>query len=70
VRPGHVALTTKVQANASMHPKPVSHERMLQGRRSSWRRDQCLTAAKAEILDAQEDRRYARGKLAVSSSMN
>jgi len=45
---GHVALDgTKVQANASKH-KAMSHERMLKA---------------AEILDAQEDRRYSRGKL-------
>ncbi len=45
---GHVALDgTKVQANASKH-KAMSHERMLKA---------------AEILDAQEDRRYGKGKL-------
>ncbi len=45
---GHVALDgTKVQANASKH-KAMSHERMLKA---------------AEILDAQEDREYGKGKL-------
>ncbi|MCT0204181.1 transposase [Synechococcus sp. CS-602] len=59
---GHVALDgTKVQANASMH-KAMSHERMLRAEKQLEKEINALMR-KAEILDAQEDRRYGKGKL-------
>jgi hypothetical protein len=57
---GHVALDgTKVQANASKH-KAMSHERMLRAERELEKEINALMR-KAEILDAQEDRRYGKG---------
>jgi hypothetical protein len=54
---GHVALNgTKVQANASKH-KAMSHERMLRAEKELEKEINALIR-KAEILDAQEDRRY------------
>jgi len=59
---GHVALdSTKVQANASKH-KAMSHERMLRAEKELEKEINALIR-KAEILDAQEDRRYGKGKL-------
>lgn len=59
---GHVALDgTKVQANASKH-KAMSHERMLKAEKQLQQEINALMR-KAEILDAQEDRRYGKGKL-------
>ena len=59
---GHVALDgTKVKANASKH-KAMSHERMLKAEKQLEREINALMR-KAEILDAQEDRRYGKGKL-------
>ena len=59
---GHVALDgTKVQANASKH-KAMSHERMLRAEKELEQEINALIR-KAEILDAQEDRRYGKGKL-------
>jgi hypothetical protein len=58
---GHVALDgTKVQANASKH-KAMSHERMLRAEKELEQQINALLR-KAEILDAQEDRRYGKGK--------
>jgi len=55
---GHVALDgTKVQANASKH-KAMSHERMLKAEAQLEKE-----IKKAEILDAQEDSKYGKGKL-------
>jgi transposase len=57
---GHVALDgTKVQANASKH-KAMSHERMLRAEKELQKEINALMR-KAEILDAQEDRRYGKG---------
>jgi transposase len=57
---GHVALDgTKVQANASKH-KAMSHERMLRAEKELEKEINALIR-KAEILDAQEDRRYGKG---------
>ena len=57
---GHVALDgTKVQANASKH-KAMSHERMLKAEKQLEQEINALIR-KAEILDAQEDRRYGKG---------
>ena len=57
---GHVALDgTKVQANASKH-KAMSHERMLKAEKQLQQEINALMR-KAEILDAQEDRRYGKG---------
>ena len=57
---GHVALDgTKVQANASKH-KAMSHERMLKAEKQLEKEINALIR-KAEILDAQEDRRYGKG---------
>ena len=57
---GHVALDgTKVQANASKH-KAMSHERMLKAEKQLEKEINVLMR-KAEILDAQEDRRYGNG---------
>jgi len=50
-----------VQANASMH-KAMSHERMLRAEKQLEKEINALMR-KAEILDAQEDRRYGKGKL-------
>jgi hypothetical protein len=59
---GHVALDgTKVQANASKH-KAMSHERMLKAEKELEKEINVLIR-KAEILDAQEDKRYGKGKL-------
>ena len=59
---GHVALDgTKVQANASKH-KAMSHERMLRAEKELEKEINALIR-RAEILDAQEDRRYGKGKL-------
>ena len=58
---GHVALDgTKVQANASKH-KAMSHERMLRAEKELEQEINALMR-KAEILDAQEDRKYGKGK--------
>jgi transposase len=59
---GHVALDgTKVQANASKH-KAMSHERMLKAEKQLEKEINALMR-RAEILDAQEDQRYGKGKL-------
>jgi transposase len=59
---GHVALDgTKVQANASKH-KAMSHERMLKAEAQLEKEIKELMR-RAEILDAQEDRKYGKGKL-------
>ena len=59
---GHVALDgTKVQANASKH-KAMSHERMLRAEKELEKEINALMR-RAEILDAQEDKRYGKGKL-------
>jgi hypothetical protein len=56
---GHVALDgTKVQANASKH-KAMSHVRMLKAEKQLEKEINALIR-KAEILDAQEDRRYGK----------
>jgi hypothetical protein len=56
---GHVALDgTKVKANASKH-KAMSHERMLRAEKQLVQEINALMR-KAEILDAQEDRRYGK----------
>jgi transposase len=59
---GHVALDgTKVQANASKH-KAMSHERMLRAEKELEKEINALMR-RAEILDAQDDKRYGKGKL-------
>ncbi len=59
---GHVALDgTKVRANASKH-KAMSHERMLRAEKELEKEINALIR-KAEILDAQEDRRCGKGNL-------
>jgi len=59
---GHVALDgTKVQANASKH-KAMSHERMLKAE-AQLEKEIREMLRKAEILDAQEDGKYGKGKL-------
>ena len=59
---GHVALDgTKVEANASKH-KAMSHERMLKAEKELEKEINALMR-RAEILDAQEDKRYGKGKL-------
>jgi len=59
---GHVALDgTKVQANASKH-KAMSHERILKAEAQLEKEIKELMR-KAEILDAQEDGKYGKGKL-------
>ena len=59
---GHVALDgTKVQANASKH-KAMSHERMVKAEAQLEKEIKELMR-KAEILDAQEDGKYGKGKL-------
>jgi hypothetical protein len=56
---GHEALDgTKVNANASKH-KAMSHERMLRAEKQLAQEINALMR-KAEILDAQEDRRYGK----------
>jgi len=56
---GHVALDgTKVKANASKH-KAMSHERMLRAEKQLEQEINALMR-RAEILDAQEDRRYGK----------
>ena len=58
---GHVALDgTKVKANASKH-KAMSHERMLRAEKELEKEINALMR-RAEILDAQEDQRYGKGK--------
>jgi len=58
---GQVALDgTKVKANASKH-KAISHERMLKSERQLEAEMRALLR-KAEIIDAQEDGQYAKGK--------
>jgi transposase len=58
---GHVAMDgTKVQANASKN-KAMSHERMLRAEKELEKEINALMR-KAEILDAQEDQRYGKGK--------
>ena len=59
---GHVALDgTKVQANASKH-KAMGHGRMLRAEKELEKEINRLIR-RAEILDAQEDKRYGKGKL-------
>lgn len=59
---GHVALDgTKVQANASKR-KAMSHERMLRAEKDLEKEINALMR-RAEILDAQEDKRYGKGRL-------
>jgi len=59
---GHLALNgTKVQANAFKH-KATSYERMLTAEKELEKEINALIR-KAEILDAQEDRRYGKGNL-------
>ena len=61
---GHVALDgTKVQANASKH-KAMSHERMLKAEEHLEKEINALMR-RAEILDAQEDRRYGKGNRGI-----
>jgi transposase len=58
---GHLALDgTKVKANASKH-KAMSHERMIRGEKELEKEINALMR-RAEILDAQEDQRYGKGK--------
>lgn len=58
---GHVALDgTKLKANASRH-KAMSHERMLKSERQLEAEMRALLR-KAEIIDAQEDGRYGKGR--------
>ena len=58
---GHVALDgTKVKANASRH-KAMSHERMLRSEQQLETEMRALLR-KAEIIDAQEDGQYGKGK--------
>ena len=58
---GHVALDgTQVQANASNH-KAMSHERMLRPEKELEQEINALLR-KAEIQDAQEDKRYCKDK--------
>ena len=58
---GHVALDgTKIRANASKH-KAMSHERMLRSERQLEGEMRALLR-KAEIIDAQEDGQYGKGK--------
>jgi transposase len=58
---GQVALDgTKVKANASKH-KAMSHERMLKSERQLEAEMRALLR-KAEIIDAQEDGQYGKGK--------
>ena len=58
---GHVALDgTKIRANASKH-KAMSHERMLKSERQLEGEMRALLR-KAELIDAQEDGQYGKGK--------
>jgi len=58
---GHVALDgTKIRANASKH-KAMSHERMLRSERQLEGEMRALLR-KAELIDAQEDGQYGKGK--------
>lgn len=58
---GHVALDgTKLRANASKH-KAMSHERMLRSERQLEGEMRALLR-KAELIDAQEDGQYGKGK--------
>ena len=58
---GHVALDgTKVKANASKH-KAMSHERLLKSERQLEGEMRALLR-KAELIDAQEDGQYGKGK--------
>jgi len=58
---GHVALDgTKIRANASKH-KAMSHERMLKSERQLEGEMRALLR-KAELIDAQEDSQYGKGK--------
>jgi transposase len=58
---GHVALdATKIRANAS-RDKAMSHERMLKSERQVEGEMRALLR-KAEIIDAQEDGQYGKGK--------
>ncbi len=58
---GHVALDgTKLRANASKH-KAISHERMLKSDRQLEGEMRALLR-KAELIDAQEDGQYGKGK--------
>ena len=58
---GHVALDgTKVQASASKH-KAMSHERMLKTE-AQLQAEIAALLRKAELIDAQEDARYGKGK--------
>ena len=58
---GHVALDgTKLRANASKH-KAMSHERMLKSERQLEGEMRALLR-KAELIDAQEDGQYGKGK--------
>ncbi|MEB3352923.1 MAG: IS1182 family transposase [Cyanobacteriota bacterium] len=59
---GHVALDgSKVQANASKH-KAMSYERMLKAEAQLEKEIRALMR-RAELLDAQEDGKYGKGKL-------
>ncbi|MEB3349502.1 MAG: IS1182 family transposase [Cyanobacteriota bacterium] len=61
VRLGQVALDgTKIRANASKH-KAMSHERMLKSERQLEAEMRALLR-KAELIDAQEDGQYGKGK--------
>jgi hypothetical protein len=58
---GNVALDgTKVKANASKH-KAMSHERMLKTK-AQLEAEIAALLRKAELIDAQEDARYGKGK--------
>jgi hypothetical protein len=58
---GNVALdSTKVRANASKH-KAMSHERMLKSE-AQLEAEIAALLRKAELIDAQEDARYGKGK--------
>jgi transposase len=58
---GHVALDgTRIRANASKH-KAMSHERMLRSERQLEGEMRALLR-KAELIDAQEDGQYGKGK--------
>jgi hypothetical protein len=61
VKLGHVALDgTKVEANASKH-KAMSHERMEKSE-AQLRQEMRELLRKAELIDAQEDSQYGKGK--------
>jgi transposase/transposase InsO family protein len=61
VQMGQVALDgTKVEANASIH-KAMSHERMEKSEQQ-LRQEMRALLRKAELIDAQEDGRYGKGK--------